>query len=1381
MNKITAALLASASFFVVATPALAAAPDWTGTTSSWFTAGNWNPAAAPVAGDTVTVTNAGTAQIDGARATGALTSLSVSGGSKVDVQTGSSLSATNITIGNGTAGTLLLSGSTNVTGAIALNSGTIDNRVANGSLSNTVSLTGANTISSTPVGSPLTMTGVISGAGSLTIAGTGQLSLTSDSTYGGGTTISTGATLSLGQGTAAGTVAGNVLDNGTLSLNHSSAFTFNGIVSGTGNLTSVGANTITPVETYTGLTSILTGTLSLTGSASIAASSGVTLSGAHSASLDISGTTAGASIKALTSCSGCTLTDTTQVAGGSVVLGARSLTITAASGSYLGAITGTGGLIVSSGTQTLAGANTYTGGTTIAAGALLTIGAGGTAGSIAGDVANNGTAFAFKRSDAVTFAGVISGTGQFSQLGSGVLTFTGVNTYTGQTVINPGTLALSGTGSVSASSRVRVFGTFDISQTSAGATVQSLDLIPVGTNPFTGVVSLGSQTLTIANAVSEFDGSIQDGGIQAGTGGKVVLLAGNEIFAGTNTYTGSTTISGGTLVLQAAGSIATSSAVADAGTLDISGTTSGATVKTLSGAGTVALGAQTLTLSNASTTFSGVIQNAGATTGTGGGVTLAAGAFTLSGTSTYTGATKVSGGTLNVTGSIASSAVTVASGASLTGTGTVGSTTISAGGILAPGSSAGAVGTLAVNGNLSLASTAVTNVDVSPSAADKVTATGTAAIAGTLNATFATGTYASTQYTLVTSTGALSGTFANYNVTGQPGNFTSALSYNANNVFLNLSAVTFSSGSTTNVNSGTVTVSGNQTTGGLASSGSGGTLALSSGSTLTDNQNSNTTYSGTITGAGSFAKAGTGTLVLDGVNTYTGSTTVSGGVLEIGDAANPGAAINGPVTIASGGTLSGHGTINGSVTVGAGGNFQPGGTIGTINVGSTTFASGSTYTVETNAAGQGNNTIATGAITINSGATLAVTPDAPLTSYGRLTNYTILQAAGGISGTFSSVTSTAASLTPVVAYAPNTVTLTLVRPDLLATVATTTNQTSIGSAIAASSGSAVLTVLAPQSDAAVRTGFNQLSGDIHASLRSAAVEDSRIIRDTVLDHLGKTSDSMTVWGAGFGGYGSISTDGNASGLHHDMAGFIAGADMPLGQGFRLGLAGAYTSNNASVTGKASTASGNSGHVVAYGGWSDGKIDLKLGGDFGFGHVNVTRSLAAFTQTNTDRQNQRLAQVFGDAGYKFETSRAMVEPYVGIASISARTGAFAETGGSTALSGGSRTDTQTYSTVGMRASLAPMSLGESVGAITPHVDMGWQHAFKTFRPGQVETIAGLSQSFTVLGAPLASDAAAVRAGFDIALTPEAVLSLDYDGSFASRVQNNAVRGSLAWRF
>jgi hypothetical protein len=127
---------------------------------------------------------------------------------------------------------------------------------------------------------------------------------------------------------------------------------------------------------------------------------------------------------------------------------------------------------------------------------------------------------------------------------------------------------------------------------------------------------------------------------------------------------------------------------------------------------------------------------------------------------------------------------------------------------------------------------------------------------------------------------------------------------------------------------------------------------------------------------------------------------------------------------------------------------------------------------------------------------------------------------------------------------------------------------------------------------------------------------------------------------------------------------------------------------------------------------------------------------------------------------------------------AQTGAFAETGGTTALSGGSATDNQIYSTLGMRAAFAPIV---SVASIVPHIDLGWQHGFNILRPGQTVTLQSLSQSFAVLGVPLAPDAAAARVGFDIALAPHASLSLDYDGSFANRVQNNAIRGGLEWKF
>ena len=88
----------------------------------------------------------------------------------------------------------------------------------------------------------------------------------------------------------------------------------------------------------------------------------------------------------------------------------------------------------------LTGANSYTGGTTISAGTLQ-LGNGGTTGSIVGDVTDNGT-LAFNRSDAITFGGVVSGTGSLTQLGAGTTTLTGTNTYTGGTTISAGRLQL---------------------------------------------------------------------------------------------------------------------------------------------------------------------------------------------------------------------------------------------------------------------------------------------------------------------------------------------------------------------------------------------------------------------------------------------------------------------------------------------------------------------------------------------------------------------------------------------------------------------------------------------------------------------------------------------------------------------------------------------------------------------------------------------------------------------------------------------------------------------------------------------------------------------------------------------------------------------------
>ena len=234
--------------------------------------------------------------------------------------------------------------------------------------------------------------------------GTGTTILTGTNTYSGGTTISSG-TLQIGNGGTAGSITGNVTDNGVLAFDRSDSVTFAGVISGTGSVTQIGPGTtiLTGTNTYSGGTTISAGTLQVG-----------------------SGGTAGSI--------------TGNVTDNGVLAFDRSDSVT-----FAGVISGTGSVTqIGTGTTILTGTNTYNGGTTIGSGTLQ-IGNGGTAGSITGNVTDAGV-LAFDRSDSVTFAGVISGTGSVTQIGPGTTILTGTNTYTGGTTISAGTLQVGNGG-----------------------------------------------------------------------------------------------------------------------------------------------------------------------------------------------------------------------------------------------------------------------------------------------------------------------------------------------------------------------------------------------------------------------------------------------------------------------------------------------------------------------------------------------------------------------------------------------------------------------------------------------------------------------------------------------------------------------------------------------------------------------------------------------------------------------------------------------------------------------------------------------------------------------------------------------------------------------
>jgi autotransporter-associated beta strand protein len=625
-------------------------------------------------------------------------------------------------------------------------------------------------------------------------------------------------------------------------------------------------------------------------------------------------------------------------------------------------------------------------------------------------------------------------------------------------------------------------------------------------------------------------------------------------------------------------------------------------------------------------------------------------------------------------------------------------------------------------------------------------------------------------------------------------------------------------------------------------------------------------WSNNIGGTGGLTLAGTGTLVLGGNNTYTGGTFVAGGTLALSgtmigslgispgatfvtgggysvsptstltnggtfqsvnasllnqgtlsntgtmmtDLVNAGTATNnGTITgsIANFGTLGGSGLIGGNLV--SAGVVAPGNSIGTLSVAGN-FTNSGVYSAEVAGTGQSDLINVGGTATLQGGSVNVYAQ--PGSTFAPRTTYRILNAAGGLSGTFASVNELYPFLQTSLSYDANNVYLTLDIGGFAAAAATPT-QAAVGNVLDANVNTAtgdfatVLSAMATGTftNAQAQATLQAISGNNYAGFSSSMVQGAQLFMNNFANQSGGGGSPMSnrvalaeacdvacdstttpkwgAWGGALGGLGTIGANQSVGSVTYNAGGFAAGLDRSITDSFRLGVTAGYTTGTQWVSGFDGMGRSNTFQVGLYGGFAQDKVyaDALIGYAYTWNQMwrNIPiPGLQPRTANGQTGANQWYGQI--ETGYRFDlgtNANAFITPFARLQAYTANQNAFTETGAqSLNLSVAQQQTNSLRSVLGAQIG-GSMDLGWREKLLM-QLRLGWSHEYADAARPVSATLAGApAMPFTTFGVAPQRDGVVLGLSANTAIAEATSIYLRYEGDISGQDSAHAITAGV----